>query len=72
MEPSEIKRELERLVADAEAARARLAALGERISAACELVVTVRSTLKGDERTPGEDGAQEQEPTPDRDEARAG
>jgi hypothetical protein len=59
MEPSQVKRELERLADEAEAARLRLAALGAKISSACELVAMVRSALRGDESTPGADGAQE-------------
>jgi hypothetical protein len=67
MHPSEVKRELERLLAEAEAARGRLAALSEKVSGArlileSELAATVRSSLTGAQRTPGEDAAQESPP----------
>jgi hypothetical protein len=73
MQPGEIKQELERLAAEAAESRDRLAALGAKISAACELVTTVRSGAGGskpDERTPA--GEPAQEPEPGSGEAKAG
>ena len=62
MDPGELRRELEQLAADARAHRERLAELGAKISTACELVSTVRSTLRGDagESTPASRDAQGQ------------
>lgn len=57
MQPTDVKRSLESLVAEAAATRDRLAALGAKISSVCELVATVRS--RGPERTTTTGTAQE-------------
>ena len=60
MPPTDVKRTRESLVemaAEAAATRDRLAALGAKISSACELVATVRS--RGPERTTPTGTAQE-------------
>jgi cell division septum initiation protein DivIVA len=67
MDPAELRRELERLAAEAREQRARLGELGARISTTCARVATIRSTLLGaSESTPGSADAQ------DRVEAHAG
>jgi len=62
MTPDDLRRELERLAEDARAARARLGELGAKVAAACEQVASMRSTLRGDERTPAQEVAQEEAP----------
>jgi hypothetical protein len=70
MDPAELRLELERLADEARAQRARLAELGAKISTACELVTTMRSSIRGDESTPASEVPQDQ--VVDREEARAG
>jgi hypothetical protein len=66
--PTELKRELLRLVEEAESARARLAGLSEKIAAACEGLASIRSTLRGVESTPAAEVAQgEEHPLGERD-----
>jgi hypothetical protein len=60
MDPDELRRELQHLADEARAQRARLSELGAKITTASELVATIRSTLRGDESTPGPGQAQDQ------------